>query len=168
MDVKSRRLLNIKRIIASRKVSKQEELLDLLRQDGFNCTQATLSRDLKFLKVAKIPDIEKGSIYVLPELIEKSMYGSSQTVSSASGFIALNFSMNLCVIKTIPAYSHSIASKIDQSNFEEVLGTVAGNDTVMVILTEDASREKFIESLSYLVPDLRKNERETPIEEIPD
>lgn len=132
----------------------------MLRQDGFNCTQATLSRDLKYLKVAKIPDIEKGSIYVLPELIEKSMYGGAQTVSPASGFISLKFSLNLCVIRTIPAYSHSIASKIDQSNFEHVLGTVAGNDTVMVILTEDANREHFLESLSYLIPDLKPKSEE--------
>jgi transcriptional regulator of arginine metabolism len=156
MDVKSRRLLNIKRIIASRKVSKQDELLDLLRADGFNCTQATLSRDLKQLKVAKMPDIERGSIYVLPELIEKNMYGTSQQISPASGFISINFSVNLCVIKTVPAYSHSIASKLDQASFEDVLGTVAGNDTVMVILTENASREKFIEHLSILIPEVKE------------
>jgi len=153
MGNRTERLLVIKDIIASQKISSQEELLSLLEVKGLNYTQATLSRDLKFLKVNKISDPEKGYIYEMPN---QHIDGGNLAVSFASrGFISIQFSNHLGVIKTIPGYASSLASLIDKNNPFEIIGTIAGDDTILIIPHEHVSENDVINALILIIPELK-------------
>ncbi len=155
MGNRTERLLIIKNIISNNKVSSQEELLQLLEKKGLNYTQATLSRDLKFLKVNKIASPDKGYIYELPD----KHFGEENDVAesyAAKGFVSLQFANHLCVIKTIPGYASSIASLIDRSNPFEIVGTIAGDDTILVIPRNNVTEKNIINTLILIIPELKE------------
>ncbi|QQS52582.1 MAG: arginine repressor [Bacteroidota bacterium] len=154
MGNRTERLLAIKEIITKLKVSSQEELLSILEKKGLSYTQATLSRDLKFLKVNKISDAEKGYIYELPE--QHVMHGNDLAESyAAQGFISIQFANHLGVIKTHPGYAASIASLIDRYAPFEIVGTIAGDDTILVIPRDNVSAQDVINALILIVPELK-------------
>lgn len=152
MSSKAKRLIAIKRIIRSKKIYSQEELLQNLVEEGFTCTQATLSRDLRFLKVGKLPDEHKKSIYALPESSMRSPEDRDKFIPG--GILSIEFSNNIAVIKTALAYSSVIAASIDQANPYEILGTVAGDDTIIAVMREGISRQDFLNTLSTILPEL--------------
>lgn len=144
MATKSRRLEIIKLIISSQEIGNQEELLKELEKEGFQVTQATLSRDLKQLKVAKANSVGGKSLYVLPNNMMYKRTREHQPVSEMkeqNGVLSLRFSGNLGVVKTRPGYAGSVAYDIDNANIPEVIGTVAGDDTIIMVLEENCSRE---------------------------
>jgi transcriptional regulator of arginine metabolism len=153
MGNRTERLLAIKDLITSHKISSQEELLSLLDERGLNYTQATLSRDLKFLKVNKIADPEKGYIY---ELAEQHIPSNDLAESyAAQGFISLQFAHHLSIIKTIPGYASSIASLIDRASPFEIVGTIAGDDTILIIPHDNVSESDVVNALVLIIPDLK-------------
>lgn len=153
MGNRTERLLAIKSIIATRKVSSQEELLSLLDKKGMKYTQATLSRDLKFLKVNKISDPEKGYFYELPD--QHLITNELAETYAAQGFVSIQFANKLGVIKTLPGYASSIASLIDKANPFEIIGTIAGDDTILLIPQEDVTEKDIINSLILTIPELK-------------
>ncbi len=154
MGNRTERLLAIRNIISSQKVSSQEELLDLLEKKGLNYTQATLSRDLKFLKVNKISDVEKGYIYELPD--QHHMPGQELAESyAAQGFVSIQFANKLGIIRTLPGYAPSIASLIDKFNPFEIVGTLAGDDTILIIPHDNVTERDVINTLIIIVPELK-------------
>jgi len=158
MKVKTSRLEAIRLIISSQQLGSQEELLSALQKEGFNLTQATLSRDLKQLKVAKASTLGGSYIYVLPN---ETMYKRVSTASSiremmqVPGFLSINFSGNMGVIKTRPGYASAIAFNIDRSDLPPILGTIAGDDTIFVVTKEGYSQEEVTEALSQVVPNMK-------------
>ncbi len=158
MKAKTTRLLAIKKIISSEKIGRQEELLTKLKEEGFIITQATLSRDLKNLQASRFPDPEMGYIYVLTPPTDQSKDKNSpgQDKMLLAGFLSIGFSSNLAVIRTLPGYAHGIAIMIDKHNRHEILGTVAGDDTVLVIPAEGATRMDIINALSVMEPKLSR------------
>jgi len=154
MGNRTERLLAIRNIISSQKVSNQEELLEMLEKKGLNYTQATLSRDLKFLKVNKISDREKGYIYELPD--QHHIPGHELAESyAAQGFVSITFANRLGVIKTLPGYAPSIASLIDKANPFEIVGTLAGDDTILIIPHDNVSDKDVINTLILIIPELK-------------
>lgn len=115
MKKKANRLDAIKMIISSKEVGSQEELLQELNREGFELTQATLSRDLKQLKVAKAAGMDGKYVYVLPNNImyKRSTDQSASEMLRNNGFISLQFSGNIAVIRTRPGYASSMAYDID-------------------------------------------------------
>jgi transcriptional regulator of arginine metabolism len=152
MKNKTQRLLAIKEIIGSKKISSQEDLLHELEELGFSYTQATLSRDLRFLKVSKVVDSEGGYMYILPE---NQLNDQSPGSVPVSGFKTIDFSNNLAVIKTLPGFAPSIASRIDNANPYEILGTIAGDDTILMIPREEISKNDVINALVLLMPEIK-------------
>ena len=155
MKVKTNRLETLKLLISSGEYGSQEEVLAALKKEGFTLTQATLSRDLKQLKVAKAASMNGKYVYVLPnetmyKRIHKPLYAAEMMMTP--GFISINFSGNIAVIKTRPGYASSIAYNIDTSEMPEILGTIAGDDTIIVVIKEGVSHEEVTESLSQLMP----------------
>jgi len=152
---KTQRLLEIRKIIQRHKIGSQEELLGLLTQRGFHYTQATLSRDLKFLRVGKMPDNEKGMIYVLPESSQKSTPKTTRpnplSSTQSTGFVSIEFNSNMAVIKTLPGFASSLAYRIDGMNAFEILGTIAGDDTILVIGREGVPRPELVQSLRPVI-----------------
>ena len=121
-------------------ISSQEELITRLRECGVEITQSTLSRDLKFMNVAKVPHKSKGYIYVLPNAAHHEINVSS------------NISGNLGVLKTKSGYASAISVPIDNIDCPAILGTIAGDNTVLLILKEDARRSVVIEALHKIFP----------------
>jgi transcriptional regulator of arginine metabolism len=154
MQMKIERLKTIKKIIRENRIGSQELLLDCLAEKGITVTQATLSRDLKFLKVGKVPDTAGGFYYRLPEAeaMKETKDGFYRDLQRAS--ISIGFSGNLGVMHTMPGHANSAAFALDNLEFDEILGTIAGDDTILLILQEHADKEILTASLRRIVPDL--------------
>lgn len=153
MGNRTERLLAIKNLITSNKISSQEELLALLEKLNLHFTQATLSRDLKFLKVNKISDPEKGYFYELPDQ-HTSMSEAAENYA-AQGFISIKFANHLGVIKTLPGYAPGIAALVDKADPFEIVGTIAGDDTILIIPHDNVSERDVISVLVLIIPELK-------------
>lgn len=157
MKVKNSRLEALKMLISSMELSSQEEVLKELEKEGFKLTQATLSRDLKQLKVAKAASMNGKYVYVLPN---ETMYRRVTTPRKAtemmqrSGYISVNISGQLAIVKTRPGYASALAYDIDNSDSHYILGSIAGDDTIFIALREGASRGQVLEALSYVIPEI--------------
>jgi len=157
MKVKDERLEMIKMLISSKELGNQRDVMEELKKEGFKLTQATLSRDLKQLKVAKAATMSGKYIYVLPN---ETMYHRVHTTNSVremlamSGFYSINFSGNMGVIKTRPGYAGSIAYNIDNSGITEILGTIAGDDAVFFVMREGTQKEHIMHLLREIIPDM--------------
>ena len=138
-------------LISSKELGNQAEVLQELRREGFMLTQATLSRDLKQLKVAKAASMNGKYVYVLPnETMYKRVHKplAATAMLSASGFISINFSGNMGVIKTRPGYASSIAYNLDNSEIEDILGTIAGDDTIFIVIREGADTAEITRAIN--------------------
>jgi transcriptional regulator of arginine metabolism len=151
---KTTRMEAIRMIISSNEISGQDELLKALSKEGFNVTQATLSRDLKQLKVAKAASMNGKYVYVLPN---ETMYRrvtaplSPTEMMKSPGFKSINFSGDIGVIRTRPGYASSIAYNLDNSNIPDVLGTIAGDDTIIIVTKQGCDKESVAEKLMNIV-----------------
>ncbi len=146
MKNKRSRLQVITEILRSSVVGSQEELLNLLADRNLSVTQATLSRDLKVLKVSKTPLANGTYKYVLPSVTKTvSPTGNLSTFTSHGAVISIEFSGHLAVMKTKPGYASAIAWDIDNKGASEILGTIAGDDTILVIPREGVSREAILQ-----------------------
>ncbi|MEQ8200976.1 MAG: arginine repressor [Syntrophomonadaceae bacterium] len=138
--MKSRRHFAIREILGSERVRTQEELCDALRNKGFDITQATVSRDIKELRLIKVP-ADNGYYYAWPEAKIPMQLQRAKRVFSDS-VVSLDFSENIIVIKTLPGAAQSIGSLIDSLDNPRILGTVAGDDTILVVIrSRDHVRE---------------------------
>jgi transcriptional regulator of arginine metabolism len=153
MKTRIQRLLAIRKLIENQKISSQEELVSKLSKKGFDLTQATLSRDLKFLRAAKIADPGKGYIYFLPSHESDQANLLSGDNFPRNGFVSLEFAWHLGLIRTLPGYAPSIASAIDNMGSLQILGTIAGDDTILVIPREGTSKEDVKNSIARLIPE---------------
>ena len=141
---KNSRQNTIKELVKAGLVHSQEELQELLNERGFAATQATLSRDMKALGIVKMHDPDYGYSYRMP-------YGPGNSVS-AEGIQSIEFSGNLAVIKTRPGYASVIGAILDSSHIPSVMGTVAGDDTVLLVIRDGFTRSEVVESLSQVLP----------------
>ena len=158
LKVKNNRLEALRLIISSQQLGSQDELLTALQKEGFKLTQATLSRDLKQLKVAKAASMSGNYVYVLPNETMYKRVNTPNTIREmmkVPGFISINFSGNIGIIKTRPGYASSIAWNIDNSDIPEILGTIAGDDTIFIVIKEGVKHQQIINTLSDVVPNMK-------------
>jgi len=148
----------IKKIISSEVISNQDDLQLRLLSMGMEVTQATLSRDLKSLQVIKVSDAKVGYIYRLPsyEMLHPHEHeaNASRMGFLADGVLGMEFSGNLGVIKTLPGFAPSTALAIDESGCKEILGTIAGDDTILVVMRDGVGRNDVIRALVGIMPNL--------------
>ena len=158
MKKKADRLEAIKSIISSSEIGSQDELLQELKRQKFQLTQATLSRDLKQLKVAKAANLNGDYVYVLPNdiMYKRNVDLTVNEMLIHNGFVSLNFSGNLAVIKTKPGYASRMAYDIDSHHFDDILGTVAGDDTIIMVIDENTSSKRIKMQLSTIIPNIDK------------
>lgn len=152
MKTRAERLKAIKHLIASQDIASQEQLVDLLTAKGYELTQATLSRDLRMLQVSKVPDGRGGYIYALTDEEDLKASEEEYIKDFLRGYISIEGSGNLLVIKALPGHAPAVASAVDNLEVEGALGTVAGDDTVLVILKEGVSRPQFYLNLKHRIP----------------
>ena len=131
-------------IIQAGSVFSQEELALRLKDAGISSTQATLSRDLKALRISKVP----GEGYVTP--------ASRKTMAAdlSSGIVRVQFSGQLGVIKTLPGMANAVAILIDHQVLFPIIGTIAGDDTILLILRAGSSAEDTLDALVPLFPEI--------------
>ena len=159
MSKKSNRLDFIRNILLTKEIHSQEELQEEMQKAGYDYAQATLSRDLKQLKVAKAASMNGNYVYVLPN---NTMYKRMTEPQKASemlrhnGFISIEFSHNIAVIKTRPGYASSLAYDIDMNNFHEIIGTIAGDDTIMLVIRENCTRTEVKHALANIIPNINQ------------
>lgn len=152
MKKKQLRLDYIKQLVTSHAIELQEELLAMLNEQGYAATQATLSRDLKELKIAKMPNGDGRYCYRMHA--QPEIKGSKMHRVAIDGSVSIVFSNNIVVLHTAPGYASVIASKIDAADDLGILGTIAGDDTVMAVMAEGVKREIFVERLSLIIPNV--------------
>ncbi len=138
----------LRNLLQSNRFESQEEVLKALREQGFRLAQPTLSRDLKTLKVSKVCTEDGGYAYVLPETTETE----SKRQFVPYGFKSVDFEGHFAIVKTVTAYANSLALEIDNLDIKEIVGTVAGDDTIFVMLREGTSKNVVIDALKQILP----------------
>lgn len=155
MRNKKDRINAIRDIIQSRSIGSQEELLQELRKQDYDVTQATLSRDLKQMQIAKIATREGAYMYVMPDVAASARNNVAPhfiPAHTVAGVVSIECSQILIVIRTKPGYASSIAYDIDMSALPEVMGTVAGDDTILVIPRGGYTPHQVAEALCEALP----------------
>ena len=150
---KPSRLETIKMIVSSREVSTQEELMRELDISGYKVSQTTMARDLKQLRIVKGQNSSGRLVYLMPdEQRYRTVSDTHVTVDAMNrlGAIDIRFSGNLAVAHTPPGHAGHVAYDIDRAGIPEVLGTIAGDDTVLIVLEEDADRTAVLDKLSLI------------------
>lgn len=156
MKNKVKRITAIKEIISTTEIGSQEELLHSLAERGFELTQSTLSRDMKQLKVVKTTNSSGMYVYKLPQQQETVAEVVVERTTLDSVLVSLDFSSNIVVIHTRPGYASSMAYEIDVQASDVILGTVAGDDTIIAVKREELSQKDVIDALSRFIPSLKK------------
>jgi len=154
MKDRSQRLKAIRQIIKSNRIVSQDTLLQHLEHEGFAVTQATLSRDLKLLKVGKVSEGPNGYFYTLPGDDDRPDSDDSYVQDFLRGYVSIDFSGNLGVIRTLAGHANSVALALENFSMEDILGTVAGDDTIILVLREGVSSTAILEQLRERIPDL--------------
>jgi arginine repressor len=131
--MKSRRHFAIREILSGERISTQEELCEELKNRGYDVTQATVSRDIKELSLVKIPD-DKGYYYAWPDTRSHKSSAARMKRILQESVVHFDHSENIVVIKTVPGAAQSIASLIDAMENIHILGTVAGDDTIFMVV----------------------------------
>ena len=156
MKNKKSRLQQIVELINNNCIGSQEELSKMLSTKGFMVTQATLSRDLKMLRITKVATDTGGYMYIIPDSnnIQDKLLQSGQMIQKnhSASFVSINISHNIAVIKTRNGYASGLAYDIDMSKTPEILGTIAGADTVFAILREDVTHEQALQVFAKFLP----------------
>lgn len=130
--MKKSRQEKILAIIQEQDIGTQDGLAEALHEAGFRVTQATVSRDIKELGLVKVPGQSGFSRYAVPPVHYRS--GDRLKRLFRDAVVAMDCSENLIVIKTQPGEAQGVASAVDQSQWPEVIGTVAGDDTILVVV----------------------------------
>lgn len=132
--MKSTRHSRIKDIIENQVIETQEDLAEALRKQNIEVTQATVSRDIKEMMLIKIPTGDGRYRYAYP--LEKNIIFSKTRMSRMfqDSVIGMNFSENIIVIKTLPGTANAVASTLDYAKWPEIIGTVAGDDNILVVV----------------------------------
>jgi transcriptional regulator of arginine metabolism len=156
---RSARLSAVRKLIKTYRIESQESLLGHLQNEGFLVTQATLSRDLKLLKVGKIPDGQIGYVYTIPGEEERREAERASINDFLRGYISIEWSGSMVVIKTYSGHSDSVALALDNLGMDDILGTIAGRDnTVFVCLREGIAGEDFMNHIKQFIPELEGSE----------
>lgn len=138
--MKNKRQNKIISIVNSRPVRTHDELIDALKNEGVNVTQATVSRDIKELGIIKVPSSDGGSVYSIPQVNEHANRNRVDMVSDSVKRVS--HALHTIVINTIPGMASAVAAAVDGLLHDEILGSVAGDDTVIIITPSPESAEE--------------------------
>ena len=129
--MKKSRHQRIKELVEQFEIETQEELADRLRGDGYTVTQATVSRDIRELKLSKIPMGSGRQKYTI--LMQSEHYLSDKYIRVLKdGFVSMDMAQNILVVKTVSGMAMAVAAAIDAMKLKEIVGSIAGDDTIML------------------------------------
>ncbi|HUF33126.1 MAG TPA: arginine repressor [Acidimicrobiales bacterium] len=148
---KTQRQHRITRLLENRAVTSQSQLVELLAGDGVVATQATVSRDLDELGAVKVRVPGGETVYAIPELPKDQIAPEDHLRRVFSDWVVeVGSSGNLVVLRTPPGSAHVVGSALDRSALPELLGTVAGDDTLLLVVAEDATGAEVADRLRGL------------------
>ena len=147
---RSRRLTLLAQLLSGRRFSSQEELARALARSGVSVTQATLSRDLRSLGVGKRPGADGRAVYELPAPAAEALDRQRQLLDLRAFVNEVRIAGNLAIVRTPPGHANGVARAIDLAEFEGIVGSVAGDDTVLVVLEDPAGARRFKRHLDTL------------------
>ncbi|MEK4527677.1 transcriptional regulator ArgR [Paenibacillus sp. BGI2013] len=144
--MKGQRHIKIREIISQNEIETQDDLVEALRKSGFQVTQATVSRDIKELLLIKIPMDDGRYKYSLPT---DQRYNPIQKLKRAlvDNFLHIDHANNLVVMKCLPGTANSIAALLDNIEWNEVMGTICGDDTILIICRTEGNSVTVIERI---------------------
>lgn len=128
--MKVKRHAKIVELIHKYNIETQEELADCLNREGFQVTQATVSRDIRDLKLTKVPTEKGRQKYAILKSTENMLSEKYMRILK-DGFSSMDMAQNLLVIKTVSGMAMAVAAAIDEMQWSEVVGCIAGDDTIM-------------------------------------
>jgi len=140
---RTRRLALLSQLLADRRFHSQDELARALSRAGAPVTQATLSRDLRSLGVGKRPDAAGRGAYQLPGPATEMLDRQRQQLDLRAFVNDVRIAQNLVVIRTPPGHANAVGRAVDLAGFAGVVGSVAGDDTVLVVLTDRPGAGRF-------------------------
>ena len=149
--MKNQRQAKILEIIAERDIETQEELLTALQACGFNCTQATISRDIKELRIVKELDARGTYRYSAARSDTGATFSAKLNTIFRECVTSFDYAQNIIVIHTLPGLANAAASALDAMNMNVVLGTLAGDDTVVVIMRDTNAAAAFCGEIKSLI-----------------
>jgi transcriptional regulator of arginine metabolism len=155
---KTKRLLAIEKIISEARITTQEELLKKLKGKGISCTQATLSRNLRQLGVGRIPDGAGGYRYSLPEST-RAVADSPMRLNIVPVILDIIEAKGMLIIRTFPGNANNTALYIDNAGRYEIAGTIAGDDTILLIPRDGISSHQLHSCLEIILPGLHEQIR---------
>lgn len=129
-------------------IRSQQELADHLRRRGFQATQATLSRDLRNLGIGKVPGSEGGARYILPKTPHEAMDESQRRLEVGAFIQSVELIGNLALVRTPPGNAHGVGRALDSLGWPEIAGTIAGDDTILVVTRTATAARSFRRKLS--------------------
>jgi len=149
--MKNKRQLKILNLIKNEIISTQKELVDRLREEGIEVTQATISRDIKKLGLVKVPDDQGSYKYALAN--QKSNAENKYWLKKMfNNLVAdINYSENLILLKTVKGTAGGLGEALDNADWENVIGSVAGDDTLLLIVKPSNKTEEVFEKLKKLM-----------------
>ncbi|ADY56179.1 transcriptional regulator, ArgR family [Syntrophobotulus glycolicus DSM 8271] len=147
--MKTRRQAKIQELITNELIRTQEELAERLTQEGFQVTQATISRDIKEMGLVKIPINNEDYRYSVSGEVHPTSYHDRLKRMFKEVVTAYDFSENLVVVRTIPGNAQALALLLDNVNWKEIIGSVAGDDTIILVV-------KPIENITEIMDRLTK------------
>lgn len=156
MAEKAARLAALRRIVETQKINSQERLISSLEMEGFKVTQATLSRDLKAINVGKVPNGKGGYLYAFANADTKAGSEANLVDDFMRGFLFIEFSGALGLVKTIPGHASPVAFAIDNLEIPEILGTVAGDDTILIVPRDGNSRNDILDGFRKKIPGFKE------------
>ena len=151
--MKSSRHMAILKIIKENDVETQYDLARLLQENGYNVTQATVSRDIKLLNLIKVSENGRQK-YVVYANEENGNNGKYNTILK-EGFVSMDMAQNILVIKTVSGMAMAVAAALDAMNFHELVGTIAGDDTIMLVVREGCTETGVRNALSLIIPNIQ-------------
>jgi arginine repressor len=155
LNVKIKRQRAILDLIKKEEITTQEELSEYLNRMGFKVTQATVSRDIKELKLLKVPsEHSKGSKYGYLET--RNTNPASHAMNRLTSIfndtvLSVDYAVNLVVIKTLEGMAQGVAAVLDALNDDSIMGTIAGDNTIMIITKSEVKAKELSEKLKNLL-----------------
>ena len=147
---KAKRHLKIKELVTTKEIETQDELVEMLSDAGFVVTQATISRDIKSLHLAKVPLPDGRYKYSLP-LDHRVNPIQKLTRLMRDAFIKIDTAKNLVIIKTLPGNANAIGALIDQLEWTDIVGTICGDDNLLIICQTDEEADMVTHRLLSLM-----------------
>lgn len=144
--MKGNRHRKIVELVENNEIETQEELADILRAEGFNVTQATVSRDIRQLNLLKVATVSGKQKYAI--LKQQDTFLSEKYIRVLrDGFMSMDRAQNILVIKTVSGMAMAVAAAVDAMNLDEIVGSIAGDDTIMAAVRSNEDAEHVMEKI---------------------